>query len=290
MRFVSPIADGADQIAAEIALDLGWELQAIVPFERGDISQYTGQSWSARALRRPARAGRPACSNCRAIPSDGLDAYVMTGRATVAHCDVLIAVWDGLPPRGRGGTGEVVQLALTEAPRSSTFPSSPGGDTRILWSAFDPVVLTVADDPTVARPLERGDVDRLLQGLLMRPARRAGAGVPAAIPRRAIAAHPRADRICAVADGDRGAAVSARGISPAVTPRPRFATNGRATGRAARRRTISARRSDRWRKRTAGRTGSRRTSRRPTAAGISSISCSAGSPCALASAPSWRRT
>ena len=34
MRFVSPIADGADQIAAEIALDLGWELQAIVPFER----------------------------------------------------------------------------------------------------------------------------------------------------------------------------------------------------------------------------------------------------------------
>lgn len=34
MRFVSPIADGADQIAAEVALDLGWELQAIVPFGR----------------------------------------------------------------------------------------------------------------------------------------------------------------------------------------------------------------------------------------------------------------
>src|SRR5690349_15635268 len=34
LRFVSPIADGADQIAAETALELGWELQAIVPFER----------------------------------------------------------------------------------------------------------------------------------------------------------------------------------------------------------------------------------------------------------------
>ena len=34
LRFVSPIADGADQIAAEVALELGWELQAILPFGR----------------------------------------------------------------------------------------------------------------------------------------------------------------------------------------------------------------------------------------------------------------
>jgi len=33
-RFVSPIADGADQVAAEVALELGWELQVVVPFER----------------------------------------------------------------------------------------------------------------------------------------------------------------------------------------------------------------------------------------------------------------
>ena len=34
LRFVSPIADGADQLAAEVALELGWELEAILPFER----------------------------------------------------------------------------------------------------------------------------------------------------------------------------------------------------------------------------------------------------------------
>ena len=33
-RFVSPIADGADQIAAEVALELGWELQVVLPFDR----------------------------------------------------------------------------------------------------------------------------------------------------------------------------------------------------------------------------------------------------------------
>ena len=34
LRFISPVADGADQIAAEVALELGWELQAVLPFDR----------------------------------------------------------------------------------------------------------------------------------------------------------------------------------------------------------------------------------------------------------------
>jgi hypothetical protein len=35
LRLVSPLADGADQFAAEAALESGWEVQAILPFERG---------------------------------------------------------------------------------------------------------------------------------------------------------------------------------------------------------------------------------------------------------------
>ena len=53
-----------------------------------------------------------------------LDAYVMTGRATVSHCDLLVAVWDGLPPRGRGGTGEVVQFAITRGTAVVHLPDS----------------------------------------------------------------------------------------------------------------------------------------------------------------------
>ena len=33
---MSPIADGADQIAAEVALKLGWELQVVLPFARAE--------------------------------------------------------------------------------------------------------------------------------------------------------------------------------------------------------------------------------------------------------------
>ena len=168
LRFVSPIADGADQIAAEVALELGWELQAILPFERGHYRASLANDAARERL--DALLNRATCLlELPGDPSHGLDAYVMTGRATVAHCDVLIAVWDGLPPRGRGGTGEVVQLALTRGTAIIHVPLSPGGDTRILWSAFDPTVVTVADDPGVARPLERADVDALLAGLLMPP-------------------------------------------------------------------------------------------------------------------------
>jgi hypothetical protein len=168
LRFVSPVADGADQIAAEVALELGWELQAILPFER---AAYRASLANHGARERfDSLIERATCLlELPGDPDHGLDAYVMTGRATVAHCDVLVAIWDGLPPRGRGGTGEVVQLALTRGTAIIHVPLSPGGDTRVLWSAFDPTVVTVADDPAVARPLAREDVDALLRGLLMPP-------------------------------------------------------------------------------------------------------------------------
>jgi len=168
LRFVSPVADGADQIAAEVALELGWELQAILPFER---SAYRASLASEAARDRfdDLLARTDCLLELPGDPDHGLDAYVMTGRATVAHCDILIAIWDGRPPRGRGGTGEVVQLALTRGTAIVHVPLSAGGDTRILWSAFDPTVVTVADDPGVARSLAREDVDSLLRGLLMGP-------------------------------------------------------------------------------------------------------------------------
>src|SRR5215203_2411964 len=93
----------------------------------------------------------------------------MTGRATVAHCDILIAIWDGLPPRGRGGTGEVVQLAITRGTAVVHVPTEPAGEERILWAAFDPAVVTLADEETAARPATREYCEAMLQALLMPP-------------------------------------------------------------------------------------------------------------------------
>jgi hypothetical protein len=167
-RFVSPIADGADQIAAEVALELGWELQAILPFDR---KRYRASLANHGARERfDLLLKRATC--VLELPGDSkheLDAYVMTGRSTVAHCDILIAIWDGLPPRGRGGTGEVALMAITSGTAVIHLPPDPKREARLLWSAFDPTVLTVADDPSVERKLEPADMDALLCGLLMPP-------------------------------------------------------------------------------------------------------------------------
>jgi hypothetical protein len=48
MIFVSPLADGADQIAADIALELGFELHAILPFAREDYRTTLHNSALAR--------------------------------------------------------------------------------------------------------------------------------------------------------------------------------------------------------------------------------------------------
>lgn len=168
LRFVSPIADGADQIAAELALELGWELQAILPFARDDY-RATLANPNARERFDDLLAHATCLLELPGDPDRTLDAYVMTGRATVAHCDILIAIWDGKPPRGRGGTAEVVQVALTRGTAIVHVPLDTRGEPRLLWSAFDPTVVTVADDPGVERPLEWDNVDALLIGLLMPP-------------------------------------------------------------------------------------------------------------------------
>ena len=49
------------------------------------------------------------------------------------------------------------------------LPPDAKARARLLWSAFDPTVLTVADDPGVERKLNREGVDALLAGLLLPP-------------------------------------------------------------------------------------------------------------------------
>lgn len=168
LRFISPIADGADQIAAEVALELGWELQVALPFGRAEYraslaNQGARERFDSLMERASCVLELPGHSQTQ------VDAYVMTGRATVAHCDLLIAVWDGLPPRGRGGTGEVVQLAITRGTAVIHLPLEQAAPPRVVWSAFDPAVVTLADEPGAERPLDRTAMDAMLQGLLMPP-------------------------------------------------------------------------------------------------------------------------
>jgi hypothetical protein len=166
---VSPLADGADQIAAEAALEHGWRLQAVLPFERAQYSRdFTDVGDRTRYESLLARAD--CVLELPGDPDDALDAYVMAGRATVAHCDVLIAVWDGLPPRGRGGTGEIVELAVGRGTAIIHLPVDLSQPEQILWSAFDPNVLTRSGfEKRVRRPFDAEHLRLLLAAMLAPP-------------------------------------------------------------------------------------------------------------------------
>jgi hypothetical protein len=167
LLFVSPLADGSDQIATEIALDLGFEVQAILPFDR---ETYRATLHNSGLKRFDELACRASCvlELPGEIDSEHL-AFVMAGRGTVAHCDVLLAVWDGRPPRGRGGTGDVISIAINRGTAVAHIPVNPVIQPRLLWAAFDPTVLTQADETTAERPLERANIDAVLSALLMPP-------------------------------------------------------------------------------------------------------------------------
>lgn len=111
LRIVSPLAEGADRVVAEAALDAGAKLQAPLPFSReayeGDFSDESTAAFrqlldrAERVLELNGEREREAA------------AYEAVGRVVLGHSDILIAVWDGHAPKGRGGTGQIVEEALT---------------------------------------------------------------------------------------------------------------------------------------------------------------------------------
>lgn len=103
---VSSLADGADQLFAEAVLALGGSLEVVLPAAR------YRESLPSECL--PAYDRLLACAaavECLEHEDSTSEAHMAAGRVVVDRSDVLIAVWDGRPARGFGGTGDVVAYA-----------------------------------------------------------------------------------------------------------------------------------------------------------------------------------
>jgi hypothetical protein len=103
---LSCLADGADQLFAELALEAHIPLTAVIADDYEDhlgsdeaVERYRGLLGAcARTVHMPFRD----CST---------EAYEVAGYWVVENVDHLIAVWDGRPARGRGGTAQIVEYA-----------------------------------------------------------------------------------------------------------------------------------------------------------------------------------
>ncbi|MCJ1679727.1 hypothetical protein MTF65_20750 [Streptomyces sp. APSN-46.1] len=107
LEALSSLAEGADQLFAAIALECGADLTVVIP--SGD---YEEAFEDAEALARYLRLKGRATQEIRMDFARSTDAaYYAAGTYIAESCDRLVAVWDGLPARGHGGTGEIVAYA-----------------------------------------------------------------------------------------------------------------------------------------------------------------------------------
>lgn len=100
---VSALAEGADRLVArEVLAETGGRLEAVLPRHRTEYIEDFAAAASRREfndlLKRTSHVWQ-----APSLPTRG-EGYEWAGRRVVDRCDVLIAIWDGRPSRGRGGT------------------------------------------------------------------------------------------------------------------------------------------------------------------------------------------
>ncbi|MDA8371522.1 MAG: hypothetical protein M0026_16895 [Nocardiopsaceae bacterium] len=103
---LSCLADGADTVFARAVVDAGAPLEAVVPAEgyRGALSS------PHRPVYDELLAAAVLVHRLPYVESTS-SAHMDAGRYMVDHCDELVAVWDGRPARGPGGTADIVGYA-----------------------------------------------------------------------------------------------------------------------------------------------------------------------------------
>ena len=107
LRAFTSLAAGADQMVAAELVQAGGRLHVIVPSR--DYEQTFTAAEDLALFRSLLKAADAVTELDFEEPSE--EAFLAAGKSVVDNCAVLIAVWDGKPARGLGGTADVVGYA-----------------------------------------------------------------------------------------------------------------------------------------------------------------------------------
>lgn len=103
---LSSLARGADQLFAESVLRHGGELHFVRPLKHYE------KTLEGQHLTRFLRLMSSATTTIDLpVAASNQDAYLAAGEYIAANSEVLIAVWDGKPAEGKGGTADVIAYA-----------------------------------------------------------------------------------------------------------------------------------------------------------------------------------
>ena len=103
LEALSSLAAGSDQLFAEIALAGGARLTVVTP-----AADYETTFAPEELLRFRSLLGRAHTHIVLDYPQVSDQAYYAAGAYIADHCDRMLAVWDGRPARGLGGTADIV--------------------------------------------------------------------------------------------------------------------------------------------------------------------------------------
>jgi hypothetical protein len=121
---VSCVADGPDSWFAQTVLDHGGDIEVVLPAEqyRAALPDWHLPTYDTLVERAAEvhRTGLEVCDD---------HAYMTGSEVLVDRVDELIAVWDGNPARGHGGTADVVSYARRQGvPVRVFWPSGAARD------------------------------------------------------------------------------------------------------------------------------------------------------------------
>ncbi|HEX3970699.1 MAG TPA: hypothetical protein VHX19_05225 [Stellaceae bacterium] len=116
LRLVSPLAEGADRLVARAALDEGYALVVPMPFAQAEYEKDFAGGESVGEFRDLLARATSRLELDGGRGEDEAASYEAVGRLVVRNCDLLIALWDGRPGKGRGGTAETVRFAANGGP------------------------------------------------------------------------------------------------------------------------------------------------------------------------------
>lgn len=121
---LSSLAAGADQLFAEAVLEAGGVLHVIRPARRYELAFDDAEARERyRAL-----LVRAAAVDTLSFEDPSEVAFFEAGKRIAERVDLLVAVWDGEPARGLGGTADVVRYA--EEGGTATLVVWPAGVKR----------------------------------------------------------------------------------------------------------------------------------------------------------------
>ena len=168
LAVISQLAEGADRLVVREALaanpDYPARLEVVLPMRRdvyarvqgfgdesrGEFDELMRQAILVTVIRRP---------------GDGDGAYQAASRSVVRGCDIVLAIWDGQPARGKGGTAETLQAAAAGGKPCvwiPTDPVEPVRDNLAPGTSYDfyqqVTALAQVPEDCAGPPRERGDL------------------------------------------------------------------------------------------------------------------------------------